>query len=400
MAGRKIIGPLAGIRVVDLTRILAGPFATMVLADLGAEVIKVENPHLGDDSRAYGPFIRGESAYFMSLNRNKKSITLNLHHPKGKQTLRELVKLSDVLVENFRPDTMEKLDLGYDSLKKTNPRLVYASCSGFGSTGSYSKKPAYDITIQALGGIMSLTGEPGGRPVRVGTSIGDIAAGLFTAIGIISAIHARERTGCGQKIDLSMLDCQVAILENAIARYFVTGEVPGPLETRHPSITPFEQFRSKDSYIVIAAGNDALWAKLSGALGKPELLDDSRFKDNNLRTENQPQLRSIIEEITATKTTQEWIEIFEREGVPCAPVNTVADVVKHPQVLARNMLAELIHPTAGRIMMPNLPIRLSNTPGGVQRPPPLHGEHTEEVLSELLGLSTQEIGHMRSENAI
>jgi CoA:oxalate CoA-transferase len=372
----------------------------MILADLGAEVIKVENPHLGDDSRAYGPFIRGESAYFMSLNRSKKSITLNLHHPKGKQILRELVKLSDVLVENFRPGTMRKLDLDYDSLEDINPKLIYASYSGFGSTGPYSNKPAYDITIQALGGIMSLTGEPGGRPVRVGTSIGDIAAGLFTATGIISAIHARDRTGCGQRIDVGMLDCQVAILENAIARYFVTGEVPGPLGTRHPSITPFEQFRSKDSYIVIAAGNDALWGKLSRALGKPELLEDPRFKDNNLRTENQPQLRSIIEEITATKTTQEWIEIFEREGIPCAPVNTVADVVKHPQVLARSMLAELIHPTAGRIMMPNLPIKLSNTPGGVQRPPPVHGEHTEDVLSELLGLSTQEIGHMRSENAI
>jgi CoA:oxalate CoA-transferase len=393
-------GPLAGIRILDLTRILAGPFATMVLADLGAEVIKVENPALGDDSRAYGPFIRGESVYFMSLNRNKKGITLDLRNSKGKQILRELVRISDVLIENFRPGTMEKLDLDYDSLNRINRKLIYASCSGFGCTGPYSKKPAYDITIQAMGGIMSLTGEPGGRPLRVGTSIGDIVAGLFTVIGILSAIRARERTGRGQKIDVSMLDCQVAILENAIARYFAAGEVPGPLGTRHPSITPFQQFRSKDNYIVIAAGNQALWTRLSRALGKPELLEDPRFKDNNLRTENQPQLEKIIEDITVKKTTREWIDMLEKEEIPCAPVNTIAEIVKDPQILARNMLVEVAHPIAGTIIMPNLPIKLSDTPEGEQHPAPVHGEHTEDILSKLLGLSTQEIEHMRTNKAI
>jgi len=396
-----MMGPLTGIRILDLTRVLAGPFATMVLADLGAEVIKVENLALGDDSRAYGPFIRAQSAYFMSLNREKKSIALNLNHDKGRQILLELVKISDILVENFRgPATMDKLKIGFNVLKDINPKLIYASCSGFGCTGPYTNKPAYDITIQAMGGIMSLTGEPDGQPVRVGTSIGDIVAGLFTAIGILSALNVRTRNGRGQKVDVSMLDCQIAILENAIARYFATGEVPGPLGTRHPSITPFERFRSKDGFIVIAAGNQPLWVKLCNALRKSELLEDPRFKDNDLRTQNQPQLKKIIEQATTEKTTREWINVLGNEGIPCSPVNTIADVVKDPQLQARNMLVEILHPVAGKTVMPNLPIKFSDTPAGVRGPAPLHGEHTEEVLSELLGLSQHDIEQLKVEKVI
>jgi CoA:oxalate CoA-transferase len=310
------------------------------------------------------------------------------------------VKISDILIENFKPKTLDNLNIGYDFLKNINPKLIYAACSGFGSKGPYSNKAAYDITIQALGGIMSITGETGRQPVRVGTSIGDITAGLFTAIGILSAIHQRNRTGLGQKIDISMLDCQVAILENAIARYFATGKVPGRLGTRHPSITPFEQFKSRDTFIVIAAGNEKLWSKLCNILGKPELRDDPRFMDNNLRTENQSQLKKIIEEQTMKRTTQEWITLLEKEEIPCAQVNSIAEIIQDPQLQARNMFVDVFHPRAGKTIMPNIPIKFSDTLDSIMDPSPLLGEHNQDILSNLLNFSPHEIEQLKVENVI
>jgi CoA:oxalate CoA-transferase len=372
----------------------------MVLCDLGAEVIKIEMPGTGDDSRGYGPFIKNESAYFMSLNRGKKSLTLNLKKKQSRKILKDLVKISDVLVENFRPGTMEKFGVGYEVLRKINPRLIYASCSGFGCTGPYAQKPAYDITVQGMGGIMSITGEPDGPPVRVGTSIGDIAAGLFTAIGILSALYVREKTGRGQKIDVSMLDCQVAILENAIARYMASGIVPRPLGTRHPSITPFEAFESKDDYVIIAVGNDALWVRFCKVIGEPKLAFYPEFSTNTLRTENYSKLRPLIAKIIKTKTTGEWIKIFEEEGIPCAPINTVDKILEDPQIQSRRMIVELKHPKAGKLKVAGLPIKLSETPGSVENPAPLLGQHTEDILSNILKINFEKIQQLRKEQVI
>ncbi|MEJ2751360.1 MAG: CoA transferase, partial [Chloroflexota bacterium] len=296
---------LAGLRVLDLTRVLVGPYTTMILADLGAEVIKVEFPGIGDDARHYPPHVNGESAYFMSLNRNKRSMTLNLKSEAGKLVFLDLVQKVDVLVENFRPGTMERLGFGYATLKEHNSGLIYAAASGFGQTGPYSGRPAYDGVVQAMGGIMSITGQPGGEPTRVGTSIGDIAAGLFAAVGILAAVIHRERTGEGQLVDVAMLDCQVALLENAIARYAAAGEIPGPIGNRHPSITPFEPFATSDGKLMVAAGNNVLWKKLCQALGSPDLAEDPRFETNSARTENYEALRPLIAEPMAGKTTAE-----------------------------------------------------------------------------------------------
>jgi CoA:oxalate CoA-transferase len=276
--------PLKKLVVLDLARVLAGPYASMILADFGADVIKIESPDTGDDSRAFGPFIGKESAYFMSLNRGKRSMTLNLKETKAKELFREMVKKADVVLENYRPGTMEKFGLGYEELKAINPRIIYAACSGFGHTGPYAAKPAYDVIVQGMGGIMSITGQEDGEPTRVGASIGDITAGLFTAIGIMIAAYHREITGVGQKVDVAMLDCQVAILENAISRYLTSGIVPKPIGNRHPSITPFEAFRAKDGYVIIAIGNDKLWEKFCNLISRPELVSDERFVTNGKRT--------------------------------------------------------------------------------------------------------------------
>ena len=361
-------GPLQGIRVLDLTRILAGPYATMILRDLGAEVIKIEQPGTGDEARDFGPFKNDFSLYFMSVNRGKKSVTLNLKSQRGKELFLELVKGSDILVENFRPGTMEKLGLDYESLKEHHPSLLYAACSGFGQTGPYAMRGAYDMIIQGMGGIISITGEPDRPPVRVGTSIGDITSALFTAIGILSALRHRDQTGEGQLIDVGMLDCQVAILENAMVRYFSTGDIPRPLGRRHPAITPFEVFESADGYVVIAIGNNELWRKFCEHVGQPELIDDERFNTNALRTENHESLFPILAEIMCHRTTDEWVEALEAIGVPCGPVNTVDKVANDPQVLARDMIAEVKHDTTGTVQVPGIPIKLSETPGQIDAP--------------------------------
>lgn len=392
--------PLNGIVVLDLTRVLAGPYCGMVLADYGCNVIKIEAPGEGDDSRAFGPFVGKESAYFMSLNRNKRSMTLNLKEQEAKELFKKMVAKADVVLENYRPGTMEKFGLGYDELKKINPSIIYGACSGFGHTGPYSQKPGYDILAQAMGGIMSITGPEGGDPVRVGASIGDIIAGLFTTVGVLMALHHREKTGEGQKIDVSMLDCQLAILENAIARYFVSGSAPKPLGTRHPSITPFDAFKSKDGYIIVGAGNDRLFEKLCDIIGQPAMKADERFKTNSLRTQNYKALYSYMQPALEAKTTDEWIVVLEAAGIPCGPINTIDKVVSDPQVLFREMIVETNHPVAGPVKMAGAPIKMSATPGSVDAPAPMLGQHNAEILGELLGLTAEEVAGLAKRNII
>lgn len=393
-----MIFPLENIKVLDLTRVLAGPYSTMILGDLGADIIKVEMPVIGDDARHFGPYMNSESAYFMSLNRNKRSITLNLKTAKGKEVLLEMVKKVDVLVENFRPGTMEKLGLGYEELKVINPKLIYAASSGYGHTGPYSKRAAYDAVVQAMGGLMSITGKEGGEPTRVGTSVGDITAGLFTTIGILAALNSRHETGKGQKVDVAMLDCQVAILENAIARYVVTGEIPKPGGNKHPSIVPFEPFETIDGQIMVAAGNDVLWANFCRAIDIEPLCKDDRFSTNPLRNENYNELRPILAKIMKTKGTQEWQDILDNAGVPNGPINTVDKVVADPQVVARDMILEIDHPVSGKIKVPGIPIKLSDTPGDIRMTSPLLGQHTEEILKELLNYDDVKIEELKRED--
>jgi CoA:oxalate CoA-transferase len=393
-------GPLSGIKVLDLTRVLAGPYATMILSDLGAEVIKIEQPEIGDESRNFGPFKNGFSLYFMSVNRGKRSITLDLKTDRGKDIFKQLVKQSDILVENFRPGTMKKLGLDYETLAAEHPALIYAACSGFGQTGPFAEKGAYDMIIQGMGGIISITGEPDGPPVRVGTSISDITAALFTTIGILSALHNRNSTGKGQLVDVAMLDSLVAVLENAIVRYFATDEIPQPLGSRHPAITPFEAFESADGHIIIAIGNDTLWAKFCEHVDQKNLISDPRFSTNVERTANHSELFPILSEIMRQRTTDEWIDALENIGVPCGPINTIDKVVNHPQVQARNMITQVIHQMTGAVEVPGLPIKLSDTPGDVDIPAPNLGEHTVEILTDVLKMSTDEVKQLKQEKII
>ena len=393
------MGALSNIKVLDLTRVLAGPYATMILADLGAEIIKIEQPGKGDDSRAYGPYKNGESAYFMSLNRNKESVTLNMKTPEGKDIIKKLVRKVDVLVENFRPGTMERFGLGYDVLKELNPRLIYAASTGYGQTGPYSQRPAYDAVVQAMGGIMSITGQEDGKPTRIGTSIGDIAAGMFTAIGILAALHERERSGLGQMVDVAMLDCQVAILENAISRYEFTGEIPCPIGNRHPSIVPFETFETMTDPIMVAAGNDRLWATLCDLMDL-DIACDPRFATNPQRNENYHYLKPILVDKFMTRTAEEWQEMFDEAGIPSGPINTVDKVVTNEQVVARDMILEVEHPVAGNTRIPGLPIKLSRTPGEIHKAAPVLGEDTEKLLGQYLGLSPEEIDQLRDKQVI
>ena len=386
---------LEGIRVLDFTRVLAGPFCTMMLADLGAEVIKVERPGAGDDSRHFGPFVGEESAYFMSINRNKKSITLNLKDPAAVEIVKRMIPKMDVVVENFRPGVMEKLGLGYEVLKELNPGLVYASSSGFGHTGPYSQLPAYDLILQGMGGIMSITGPDSEHPTKVGSSIADIFAGTFCAIGILAALRHRDRTGEGQEVDVSMLDSQVAILENAVSRYFVTGKPPVPIGNRHPSIAPFATFHTTDGFINIAVGNDAIWKRFCELVGRPELVEDSRFSTNDARNDNWQELEPILQDILSKDSTEGWIERLRKAAVPCGPINNIEQVVNDPQVRHRQMIVEVEHPVAGKFKMPGCPLKLSATPAEEFSPAPVLGADLESVLSEYAGLSAEEIEDLK-----
>ena len=365
-------GPLADLVVADLTRVLAGPYATRVLADLGAQVVKVEHPPDGDDARRYGPFIGGRSGYYQSLNHGKRTVMADLKDRRGKAVFEELLDGADVLVENFRPGVMERLGYGWETVRERWPRLVYAAVSGFGHAGPYAQRPAYDLVAQAMGGLMGLTGHPGAPPVRVGTSIGDVAAGLFTVIGILAALEDRRRTGQGQKVDIAMLDCQVSILENAVVRqsaYELSGgldEPPGPLGSRHPSITPFAAFRAADRWLVIAAGNDQLFRRLCETLGRADLADDPRFADNQSRTARAPELEKEIEATLAADQAAAWLAKLEAAGVPCSPINNMAEVMANPSIRARNMIVPLPLPDGTILETAGNPVKLSAHPD----PPP------------------------------
>ncbi|MDD2481753.1 MAG: CaiB/BaiF CoA-transferase family protein [Lutispora sp.] len=394
--------PLEHIKVLDFTRVLAGPYCTMIFANMGAEIIKIERPGSGDDSRDFGPFMNGQSAYFVSINRGKKSIALDLKSPKAIELVKELVKEVDIVAENFRPGTMEKLGLGYEELKKINPRLIFATMSGFGQTGPYSKRPAYDMIVQGMGGIMSITGEEGGAPVRVGTSIGDITAGMFGAIGVLAALVDREISGQGRMVDVAMLDGQLSILENAISRYTATGEIPKPLGARHPSIAPFEAYKTKDSYVIIACGNDVLWEKFCKLTDREDLLTMDIFKTNADRTHHVDELKKYMNEIFGQKTTAEWDEYLNKNGVPCSPINTVDKLFTDPQIEARKMLIEVDQPGVGKIKIAGNPIKLS----GMEEqeipkdPAPQIGEHSELILKKYLNYSDEKIEELKKDNVI
>jgi CoA:oxalate CoA-transferase len=375
-------GPLSGLLVLDLTRVLVGPYCTMILSDLGARVIKVEAPGVGDDSRGFGPFIEDQSAYFMSLNRNKESIALNLKVEEDKKIFEKILDKADILVENFKPGTLNKWGYGWENLKNKYPKLIYASASGFGQTGPLKELPAYDMVVQGMGGLMSVTGQPNSEPTRVGTSIGDITAGLFTAIGINAALYDRQKTGKGMYIDVSMLDCQIAILENAIARYLSKGEIPKPMGSRHPSISPFEAFKTKDSYIIIAAGNDKLFEGMCKVFDL-ELYKDAKFKTNADRNKNIEELKKILEEKLKDKTTSEWCKVLEAKRIPCGPINNIKEAVESPQTKARNMIVSAMHNKIGEFKMAGNPIKMSsyedkNTRGQI----PNLDQHREKILKE------------------
>ena len=377
-----IEGPLKGLLVLDLTRVLVGPYCTMVLSDLGARVIKVEAPDVGDDSRSFGPFVEDQSAYFMSLNRGKESIALNLKNTEDKKIFEKILDKADILVENFKPGTLDKWGYGWKDLKDKYPRLIYASASGFGQTGPMKELPAYDMVVQGMGGLMSVTGQPNTDTTRVGTSIGDITAGLFTTIGINAALYEREKTGRGMQIDVSMLDCQIAILENAIARYLSKGEIPKPMGSRHPSIAPFEAFKTKNSFIIIAAGNDKLFEGMCLTLGC-DCYKLDKFKDNQSRNKNINELKKIIETKLQHKTTEEWVNIFTEKRIPCGPINNIKEAVENPQIQFRNMIVSANHSKIGSFKMAGNPIKMSNYTDSTTRGEiPNLDQHREKILKE------------------
>lgn len=378
----SVDGPFSGLTIIDMTRVLAGPFCSMMLADLGARVIKVEPPQ-GDDARSFGPWVNGQSAYFMSLNRGKESIALDLKSTEDRKLFEAMLEKADVLLENFRPGAMDKLGYGWSELQNKFPRLIYAACSGFGQTGPYSKRPAYDMVVQGMGGIMSLTGHENSPPTRVGTAIGDIAAGLFTTIGVSGALYERERSGKGQFVDVAMLDCQLAILENAVARFFATGESPPPSGARHPSIAPFECYSSKDGFIIIAAGNDSLFETLCRALEAPGLAQDERFSSNKNRMENVVALKTCLEDILVTRATADWLTLLEEAGVPCGPLNSVGQALSSPQIAARNMVVGIDDPDVGSVKIAGNPIKMSNHDDATIRGPvPKLDQNRERLVKE------------------
>lgn len=384
MSDTHSTGPLKGLTILDLSRVLAGPYCTMVLADLGARVIKIETPKGGDDSRSIGPFVGSESAYFASINRGKQSLALDLKADADRAIFEALLARADVLVENYRPGVMARLGYGWAALHAQHPRLIYAAASGFGQTGPIAYKAAYDMVVQAMGGIMSVTGHPGGPPTRVGTSIGDITAGLFTTIGILSALHHRTASGQGQFVDVAMLDGQIAILENAVARTVTSGVAPGPLGARHPSITPFAAYQCQDAPIVIAAGNDALWQALLDALGLSGLKANPRFASNAARTHAADEVATLLEAALAAAPVAHWLEVLDKAGVPCGPLHDVKQALAHPQVKARNMLIDTEFPDGTPLKAAGNPIKLSAHPDPSTRPrAPRLDEHRAQILKEL-----------------
>ena len=394
--------PLQGIRILDLSRVLAGPYCTMNLADLGAEVIKIELPGHGDDSRRYPPVIPNstDSAYYYGVNRGKLSVTLDLRTAEGGAIFLDLAAHADVVVENFSPGTMARFGIGFDHLSARNPRLILCSVSGFGQSGPMAAEPAYDIVAQAMGGTMSVTGTAGGEPTRCGVSIGDMVAALYGVIAIMAALRVRDRTGVGQHLDIAMLDCQVAMLEGALAQYSVVGTIPGRIGSRHPSITPFQQYAAADDYFVVGVGNEALWQRFCDALGFDQLKSDPRFADNHSRTRNYGQLDPILREHFLTRPRAHWLELLGRAAVPCAPVSNIADVARNPQLLERGMILHADHPAFDGLLVPGSPLK---SVGHSATPPtsaPALGEHTDRVLQELLGLDRDRLSDLRARGII
>ena len=393
-------GPLRDLLILDLSRILSGPFATMTLADLGAEVIKIEQPGGGDDTRQWGPPFQGaDAAYFLSVNRNKKSLAVDLKSPEGLAAVRRLARTADVVVENFRPGTAERLGLGYEELAASNPGLVYASISGYGQTGPDARRPGYDAIAQARSGIMSVTGEHDGPPVRVGVSSSDLIAGTWAVIGILAALHEREQTGQGQWVDISLLDGSVSWLTYVASGYFASGAIPQRYGSAHPTIAPYQAFPTADGFVMIAVGNDSLWRKFAGALGRDGLVDDARFVTNPLRVAHRAELVAIIAEILVGASTDEWVARLDAAGVPVGPIQTVDQALADPQIVARGMVAEVEHPKAGRLKTVACPVRLTRTPASVRTPPPLLGQHSDEVLAGL-GFSESEIDGLHASGAV
>jgi crotonobetainyl-CoA:carnitine CoA-transferase CaiB-like acyl-CoA transferase len=394
-------GPLAEIVVLDLSRALAGPFCTLMLGDMGADIIKIEVPRSGDEARQWGPpFLEEESAYFLSVNRNKRSFTLNLKASKGKEIFKDLARKADVVIENFRPGTMKKLGVDYPVLKEINPGLIYCSITGFGPSGPEANRPGYDLIAQGMGGFMSFTGEAGGPPLKVGVSQADITAGMFAAYGILVAIIHRKNTGEGQCVETSLFESQVAQLTFQAGRYFATGEAPEPMGNQHPLIAPYETFRAKDGYINIAVGNNALWSTFCKAMGLEEKENDPRFETNPKRLENRKDLITVIEEKTSTRNIQEIREILDGAGIPNGPVSDLKEVLNSPQALARDMVVEINHSTLGPIKITGIPVKLSSTAGSIQIPPPVLGEHTALILQEFLGMNPEDIEKLKNEEVI
>ncbi|MFE0506408.1 CaiB/BaiF CoA transferase family protein [Peribacillus butanolivorans] len=375
-------GALDGIRIIDVSRVLAGPFCSMILGDLGADVIKIEHHESGDETRGWGPpFAQGESAYYLCANRNKQSMTLNLKSEEGKEIFRKLVSSGDIVVQNFKTGTLEKMGIGYEELKEFNPQLIMASITGFGLTGPYKDLPGYDYIIQAMSGLMSITGETDGSPMKVGVAIADILTGLYTCIGILSALHHREKTGEGQEIDISLMDCQVSSLVNVSSNYLFNGITPERMGNQHPNIVPYQTFHASDGELVVAVGNDEQFRRFTYVLERPDLAEQEQFKRNENRLLNKEELIPIVEDLLKRKTKNEWKMLLDDAGIPNGPINTIAEMLEDPQIKARDMLVNMEHPTVENLRVTGSPLKLSKTPVTMRKHPPLYGEHTDSILA-------------------
>ena len=399
-----VLLPLDDILVFDLSRVLSGPYCTMYLADFGARVIKLERPGEGDDTRAYGPpFVGSESAYYLSVNRNKESLALDLKHPDGLAIARQIMRRADVLIENFRPGTLDRLGLGWRDVHADNPALIYASISGFGHNGdpAWTSRPGYDLVIQGMGGIPSLTGPPGGAPYKVGTSIADMVAGLYALVGILLALRARDRTGRGQHVDVALMDGQISLLTYHAANWLMAGRPPGRLGNAHPSITPYETYEAADGYVNIAVGNDVLWRDfVRDVIDRPELAQDPMYATNSSRVANRAALAGWLVPLVRSKSVAHWLGRLEAAGVPCGPILSVGEALSHPSVVGRGMITSVMHPTAGKLEMTGVPVQLSETPGSVRTAPPLLGEHTRSVLRDLCGIEDERLAALEQAGVV